>query len=297
MHDAEKTKDQLMAELAALRHRVAALDAIETRHKQAEEELQAREAQFQRLLEGSVQGVFLHSDGIVRFANTAMVRIFGYDSPADLVGQDYRMIVAPWERDRVEGYRQARLLGDPAPSYYECQGIRQNDTLIWFECLVSRVVWEGTPAVMSTFLDITARKKAEAALHQSHEDLERRVAERTAALQRSNTALEGEIMERRRADATLRHAGQFLQFTLDALSAHIVILDETGTILSANAAWYRWAEESVFHGASPGIQLPHTLRPSHGGQCARSGGHGPRHSSGDDTARQRICARVRQPRA
>lgn len=253
MHDAEKNKDQLIAELVALRRRVAALDAIETRHKQAEEALQAREAQFQHLLEGSVQGVFLHSDGIVRFANAAMVRIFGYDNPADLVGQDYRIIVAPWERDRVERYRQARLQGHPAPSYYECQGLRQNDTLIWFECLVSRVVWEGTPAVMSTFLDITARKQAEEALQQSHEDLERRVAERTAALQRSNTALENEIIERRRAEATLRHARQFLQFTLDALSAHIAILDETGTILSVNAAWHRSAEENAFHRASLGI--------------------------------------------
>lgn len=200
-----------------------------------------------------MQGVFLHTDGIIRFANAAMVRIFGYNSPGDLVGEDYRIIVAPWECDRVEGYQRARLRGESAPSYYECQGVRQNGTLIWFECLVSRVVWEGMPAVMSTFLDITARKQAEEALQQSHEDLERRVAERTAALQRSNSALEGEIIERRRAEATLRHAGQFLQFTLDALSAHIAILDEAGTILSVNAAWHRSAEESVFHGASPRV--------------------------------------------
>ncbi|ETW94320.1 MAG: hypothetical protein ETSY1_35415 [Candidatus Entotheonella factor] len=253
MRDAEKTKDELIAELVALRHRVSALDAIETKHQQAEKELQTREKQFRHLLEGSVQGVFLHSETIVRFANAAMVRIFGYDSPANLIGQDYRVIVAPSERDRIEGYRQARLRGDFAPSYYECQGIRQDGSLIWFECLVSRVLWQDTPAVMSTFLDITARKQAEAALQQSHEELERRVAERTAALQRSHTALEGEIMERRRAEATLRDAGQFLQFTLDALSAHIAILDETGTILSVNAAWHRSAEENAFHGALHGV--------------------------------------------
>lgn len=249
MRDAEKTKDQLIAELAALRQRVIALNAIETKHQQVEKELQTREKQFRHLLEGSVQGVFLHSDKIVRFANAAMVRIFGYDNPADLVGQDYRVIVAPWERDRIEGYRLSRLRGEYAPSYYECQGIRQDGSLIWFECLVSRVLWQDTPAVMSTFLDITARKEAEAALQQSHEELERRVTERTAALQRSHTALEGEIMERWRAEATLRHAGQFLQFTLDALSAHIAILDETGTILSVNAAWHRSSEANAFHGA------------------------------------------------
>lgn len=253
MHDAEKTEDELITELMDLRARVTALNAIETKHKQAEKALQTREEQFRHLLEGSVQGVFLHSDKVVRFANTAMVRIFGYDGPIDLVGKDYRVIVAPWERGRVEGYRQARLRGEYAPSYYECQGIRQDGSLIWFECLVSRVLWEGTPAVMSTFLDITARKEAEAALQQSHEALEQRVAERTAALQRSNTALESEIIERRRAEATLRHAGQFLQFTLDALSSHIAILDETGTILSVNAAWHRFAEENAYDGALHGV--------------------------------------------
>lgn len=253
MRDAEKTKDQLIAELASLRQRVRALDAIEIRHQQAQKELQASETQFRHLLEGSVQGVFLHTDGIVRFANAAMVRIFGYDSPDALVGQDYRIIVAPWEHDRIEGYRQARLQDEFAPSYYECQGIRQNGSLIWFECLVSRVLWEGAPAVMSTFLDITARKQAEAALQQSHQELERRVTERTAALQHSNAALEGEIMERRRAEATLRDAWQFLQLTLDALSAHIAILDESGTILSVNAAWRRFAEENTYREVSYGI--------------------------------------------
>ncbi len=182
-----------------------------------------------------------------------MVRIFGYDSPDDMVGQDYLIIVAPSEHDRIEGYRRARLRGEFAPSYYECQGVRQNGSRIWFECLVSVVLWEGTPAVMSTFLDITARKQAEEALQQSHEELERRVTERTAALQRSNLALEGEIIERKRAEETLHNAWQFLQFTLDALSSLIAILDESGTILSVNAVWHRFAEENAFHEASHGV--------------------------------------------
>lgn len=59
MHDAEKNKDQLIAELAALRHRITALDASETRDRQTAEELQAREVQLRHLLEGTGRGSLL----------------------------------------------------------------------------------------------------------------------------------------------------------------------------------------------------------------------------------------------
>ena len=41
----------------------------------------------------------------------------------------------------------------------------------------------------------------------------------------------------------------FLRATLDALSAHIAILDEDGTIIEVNGAWNRFAEENHLPGA------------------------------------------------
>lgn len=46
----------------------------------------------------------------------------------------------------------------------------------------------------------------------------------------------------KQADAAPRRSEQFLQSTLDALTAHIAIVDEGGTILAVNAAWRRFAE-------------------------------------------------------
>ncbi len=43
---------------------------------------------------------------------------------------------------------------------------------MWFECLVTQLIWDGKPAVMSTFLDITDRKQAEATLHEAKEAAE-----------------------------------------------------------------------------------------------------------------------------
>jgi two-component system NtrC family sensor kinase len=60
---------------------------------------------------------------------------------------------------------------------------------------------------------------------------------RATQLALTNDALTKEISERQRTEVALRDSYQFLQSTLEALSASIVILEETGTIVAVNAAW------------------------------------------------------------
>lgn len=47
-------------------------------------------------------------------------------------------------------------------------------------------------------------------------------------------------------EAALLESKRFLRSTLDALSSHIAILDERGTIIEVNAAWNRFAVENYF---------------------------------------------------
>lgn len=58
--------------------------------------------------------------------------------------------------------------------------------------------------------EISERKRVEAALQIAHDDLERRVEERTAELGRANTSLKAEVDERRRVEAQLRQTAQRL---------------------------------------------------------------------------------------
>ena len=54
-----------------------------------------------------------------------------------------------------------------------------------------------------------------------------------------------DITESKRVSNALQEAKHFLLSTLDALSAHIAIIDEHGTIIQVNAAWNRFGQENA----------------------------------------------------
>jgi two-component system cell cycle sensor histidine kinase/response regulator CckA len=123
--------------------------------------LQESECHYRTLVEASIQGLCIDQDSRIQFANPAMATMFGYHRLQDLLGQPYDAVVAPHERGRLEAYRVARLHHEPVPSSYEYQGLCQDGRLIWLECVASPLQWHGRPAILSAFVDITARKQAE----------------------------------------------------------------------------------------------------------------------------------------
>jgi len=100
--------------------------------------------------------------------------------PADLVVQDRTMHCAEFESRRL-----GRAFMVSASPIFD-----DNDQLV---------------GIVHVTRDITARKKAEDALKQAYEELEQRVAERTAELMQANAKLQQEIAERKQAEELLRH--------------------------------------------------------------------------------------------
>lgn len=140
--------------------------------QRAEKALQTSELHNRALIEGSIQGIYIHQDLTIQFANQAMAMMFGYDGPQELIGQHFQVVVAPHERPRLDGMRTARLRGDPVPQRFEFQGIRKDGSGVWIECLASIIPWDGKPATMGAFLDITARREAQETTRQWAEEQE-----------------------------------------------------------------------------------------------------------------------------
>ncbi|MBI4255732.1 MAG: PAS domain S-box protein, partial [Candidatus Rokubacteria bacterium] len=142
-----------------------------TERRRAEAALRASEERYRSLVEGSLQGIIIHRDFVTLFANSAFARMFGYESPREVVGVDTRGWIAPEELPRMAAYVAARRGGDTAPSHYEFQALRRDGTRIWAEAMVSTVAWDGQPATQVAVFDVTERKRAEEALRQSEDVL------------------------------------------------------------------------------------------------------------------------------
>ena len=129
--------------------------------------LRDSEARYRALVEGSIQGLSIHRGFAIEFANASLAAMFGYAGPPELIGRDLRVLVAPDEIPRVEGYAAACQEGGPAPPRYEFQGVRRDGTLIWVETLMSVTSWRHGTALLATFVDVTERKRLEDHLRQS----------------------------------------------------------------------------------------------------------------------------------
>ncbi|MBL7210036.1 MAG: hypothetical protein ISS52_08055, partial [Dehalococcoidia bacterium] len=98
MSEAEKTKEQLVGELAQLRQRVTELEASETEHKQAEQELKLEADKLGALADGLARvGIGTDIVGIdygVQFQNQVLQERFG-DLTGELCYKGYMALEKP----------------------------------------------------------------------------------------------------------------------------------------------------------------------------------------------------------
>jgi PAS domain S-box-containing protein len=123
--------------------------------------LRESETRYRVLAEQSSLGIVIHKDFVVRYANPALVTLFGYGRTAEVIGRDLRGVLAPSDRPRVEGYVTGRRQGEPVPPRYRCQAVRKDGTRLWVEVTASPVAWGGEAAVLATVADVTERNRSE----------------------------------------------------------------------------------------------------------------------------------------
>ena len=116
-----------------------------------------------------------------------------------------------------------------------------------------------------------AKQRAEEALHQTLQELEVRIRERTAELQHANTQLRAEIAERQQAEEALRQSEARNRGIVETAVDGIITIDERGVIASFNPAaerifGYRAAEVL---GRNVAVLMPAPYHDEHDGYLAR----------------------------
>lgn len=91
--------------------------------------------------------------------------------------------------------------------------------------------------------DITERKRAEELLKNAQTVLEKRVAERTAELEKTNKLLKEQIAERTRMENELRESEFRYRSTIDAMGDAIHVVDKDLRIVLYNELFVQWTKE------------------------------------------------------
>jgi PAS domain S-box-containing protein len=137
-----------------------------TDRKKAEEALRQSEAKFRVLTQTVPSVIFIFQDSKIVYANSYAEAHSGY-SEQELRSMDFWAMVHPEHRQLAKERGLARLRGEPVPARYELKLVTKTGEERWVDFAASPMTFEGKPAVLGTALDITERKLAEEAVHQT----------------------------------------------------------------------------------------------------------------------------------
>jgi len=132
-----------------------------TEKKRAEEYIQESERKYRQLVNNSFVGIYMLKNDKIRFCNQKFADYLGYDSPQELIGKDFRIIIAPESIQKVENEIRLGNLGQKESSHYELKGLKKDGSVFDAEVISSRIIMEGKPVTQGTLLDISERKRNE----------------------------------------------------------------------------------------------------------------------------------------
>jgi len=207
------------------------LETAERRH--AEEELRRREQQLLATQQLAGLGSWQWDVATNRVSwSEELFRIYGVVPESFGATYDaYLERLHPDDRDRVHAaIEQAYQTGGPFE--FEERIVRPDGEVrvLHSRGEAYRDETGRTVRLVGACHDITERKRAEEALQRAHNELERRVEERTAELARTNEALQAEIAERLRTQEALARREEQYRSLIENGSDVIGIVDPSGHI-------------------------------------------------------------------
>lgn len=202
------------------------------------EELRESQIKYREIVESSGDSIIIFQANRIRFANNNMSTLSGYsmkeifDIPFSdlLIDEDKKMV-----RENLDNVSAGVIKSDEAPFIFRFRLKRKNGDCLWIGAGNKKTIWNEHPAVLCFLRDITDKKRAEEILKNAHEQLEKKVAQKTIELTRANLRLKKEIAERKQVDASLRKNEMYLQNIMATIQTAVIIVDaRTDKIVDAN---------------------------------------------------------------
>ncbi|OPX97745.1 MAG: Signal transduction histidine-protein kinase/phosphatase DegS [Syntrophorhabdus sp. PtaB.Bin006] len=235
----------------------------------AETELRRSQKLFHTIARVSPVGLFrTDSEGQYIYVNECWSDITGL-SPDKTYGEGWVKALCPADKERIldEWYRAVK--GDlPFESEFCFQ--QQSGIKKWViaKAIAERGVHGERLGYVGTITDITERKRMEVELQKAHDQLEKRVVERTAQLIELNTSLEQEIAQRisvgeqlKESRERLRNLTKHLQKTREQERTFLSreLHDELGQVLTGMKMDIRWIERRLPEGSALILERLHSI--------------------------------------
>lgn len=133
--------------------------------------LQDSEERYRSLVEWSPEGIGVHQDGILVYANPAAAKLWGAASAQQVIGEPVMRFVHADDRALMAEQDLALLaLNAPTP-LFECRHVRLDGVVIDVETKSGPITIHGAAAVHMVMRDVTARKQALTDLRESRQQL------------------------------------------------------------------------------------------------------------------------------
>ncbi len=183
---------QLLASIEMAMHKCQ----IETRLKESEE--------FSFSLQNNSPNPILviNPNSTVRYVNPALEKLTGFSSKA-IIGK--KEPYPWWTEEAAKKSAPFKAAMHKGKTKREVAYQKKTGERFWVEITTTPVKSNGEfKYYLVNWVDVSERKQAEEALQKAHDELELRVAERTAELERSNEQLRTEISEREQAEQKVK---------------------------------------------------------------------------------------------
>ncbi len=170
---------------------------IETERRQAEVAQQESEERFRALSAASFEAIFISEHTICLEQNQTAARLFGY-SFSEAKGKPVTDWIVKEDRELVKSHMRSTH-----EKPYEVNALRKDGTFFSAEIQSKTMDFKGRDVRVIALRDITVRKQIEEKLRTAHEELEKKVEERTSTIVKSNFELQREIVERKQIEMRL----------------------------------------------------------------------------------------------
>lgn len=193
----------------------ALCDALEKSQQHAREisalleSLEHSEQRFRSVVETAIDAIItIDSRGKIIFWNQQAERMFGYSS-TEIIGQPTTVIMPQrYRKAHQQSMHQMASMGkyNTSEKVRELEGLKKDGSEFPLELSIAK--WDTHEGSFFTAIvrDISERKQVEKALQTAREELEKRVAERTAELAKANKELQHRIDECELAETALRES-------------------------------------------------------------------------------------------